>query len=106
MRTRSPKIDMIFYLGIRGVATNYAWAFRHCMLSLNYLWDKYNLPNMNHWMLDSGGYTQIAKYGHYICSPKWYAWRINRLKENGILDAACVQDWQCGDRHLMKSGKS
>jgi hypothetical protein len=85
-------------------STEHAWAFETTIYSINLLWNNFKPFRVNEWILDSGGFTQITKYGRYICTPKWYVWRIERLRQNGELVGAFCQDWQCMPIHLNKTG--
>jgi hypothetical protein len=93
---------MKFYIGMN--RTENAWPFERSMFSINLLWNNFKPFKVNKWLLDSGGYSQIAKFGRYISSPKWYVWRMEKLRVNGSLVGAMAQDWQCQPIHLAKTG--
>jgi hypothetical protein len=59
------------------------------------------------WALDSGGFSEISKFGHWRTDAKTYA-RETRLwrDEIGGLDWAAIQDWMCEDFILKKTGKT
>ena len=56
------------------------------------------------WIMDSGAFTTIAKYGYYPEPVKSYADQIRRWKNNGNLVAAVSQDYMCEDIMLKKTG--
>ncbi|WP_020673846.1 DUF7221 family queuine tRNA-ribosyltransferase-like protein [Amycolatopsis nigrescens] len=50
------------------------------------------------WALDSGGFTQLQKYGDWTVPPAEYVARVRRYRdETGLLDWAAPQDWMCED---------
>jgi hypothetical protein len=59
------------------------------------------------WALDSGGYTELNKYGRWTISDVDYAKRINRYAESlGHLLWAAPQDWMCSHEVLARTGLS
>ena len=57
------------------------------------------------WALDSGGYSELSKYGEWRTGPREYAKRARRYaQEIGRLDFAAVQDWMCEPWMLDKTG--
>ncbi|MGW2550029.1 deazapurine DNA modification protein DpdA family protein [Streptomyces sp. NPDC001635] len=57
------------------------------------------------WMLDSGGFTQLSKYGRWTVSPYTYAADARRYyDEIGMLDVCAIQDWMCEDEILANTG--
>lgn len=61
------------------------------------------------WALDSGGFSQIAKYGTWSTgpTPRQYADRVRRYAEEiGNLDWAAPQDWMCEPDMIAKTGLS
>lgn len=48
------------------------------------------------WALDSGGFTELQKYGKWTVEPKQYVEEVNKYAEFvGNLDWASQQDWMC-----------
>ena len=91
-----------FFIGLQHPST--AWPFLHSMLSINALRGRKRPFRTNHWLLDSGAFTEISSYGRWRTGPEEYAREINRLKENGNLLAAVSQDLPCEPFILAKSG--
>lgn len=91
-----------FFIGLHHPST--AWPFLHSMISLNNLRDRKRAFNVNCWVLDSGGYTELSAYGKWRMEPQQYADQINQLKQNGILLAAVSQDFMCTPQILAKTG--
>lgn len=56
------------------------------------------------WIMDSGAFSTIAKYGRFPDSPAVYAAQIRKWKDNGKCVAACSQDYMCEDKALKKTG--
>ena len=66
------------------------------------------LPVASHrWALDSGGFTELHKYGEWLVSAVEYAKIVNRyIDEIGMLDWAAPQDWMCEPSALKATGLS
>lgn len=59
------------------------------------------------WALDSGGFTELSMYGHWVTSARDYANRAERYRvEIGRLDFAAVQDWMCEPFMVQRTGLS
>ena len=57
------------------------------------------------WMLDSGGFTELSKYGEWTVSPYHYAEAARRYyDEIGLMDVCAIQDWMCEEEILEKTG--
>ena len=57
------------------------------------------------WALDSGGFTEIHKYGGWELSPDEYAHEVRRYADEiGNLDWAAPQDWMCEETALQATG--
>ena len=59
------------------------------------------------WALDSGGFTELTKYGEWRLGPRDYVdlvWRF--CCEVGIPEWAAQQDWMCEPEILKKTGGS
>lgn len=59
------------------------------------------------WALDSGGFTEITKYGAWTVSPRDYAADVRRFSsEIGGMRWAATQDWMCETVALARTGKT
>ncbi len=59
------------------------------------------------WALDSGGFTEIATYGHWTIPPQAYVEAVARYAaEIGQLDWAAPQDWMCEPFMVERTGLS
>ena len=59
------------------------------------------------WALDSGGFTEIAKYGRWVTEPKQYADELLVWSQAvGAPVFAAIQDWMCEPKMLAKTGLS
>ena len=59
------------------------------------------------WALDSGGFTEIHKYGEWTLSAEDYADEVRRYSvEVGNLEWAAPQDWMCEESALAASGRT
>lgn len=48
------------------------------------------------WALDSGGFTQLQKYGEWTVPPREYVARVRRYRDEiGRMEFAAIQDWMC-----------
>jgi hypothetical protein len=59
---------------------------------------------VNDWIMDSGAFTTIVKYGGYPEGVQEYADQIKRWKSCGNLLAAVAQDYMCEDHMLKRTG--
>ena len=73
-------------------------------VSVNVIKNRKSSFPVNEWIMDSGAFTTIAKYGYYPEPVKTYADQIRRWKDNGTLLAAVSQDYMCEDIMLKKTG--
>ena len=66
------------------------------------------MPVASHrWALDSGGFTELHKYGEWLMPATEYAQTVNRyIDEIGMLDWAAPQDWMCEASALRATGLS
>ena len=68
---------------------------------------KTHKPSAGLWSLDSGGFTELSKYGAWTVGVKEYAERINRYtNEIGGLAWASPQDYMCEPWIIQKTGLS
>src|SRR5436853_7177742 len=65
------------------------------MISVNRLRNRKSDFSVNAWMLDSGAFTELARFGHYRNSVQEYADCIKRWKTCGELLTAVSQDYPC-----------
>lgn len=67
---------------------------------------KANMPQASGpWALDSGGFTELTKFGEWRTGPRQYVEEVRRYrKEIGHLDWAAQQDWMCEPFMLEKTG--
>lgn len=67
------------------------------------------------WALDSGGFTELQRYGTWTVSPEDYVQAVRRYRDEiGSLEWAAPQDWMCeevirkggtfGGRHFAGTG--
>lgn len=48
------------------------------------------------WALDSGGFTELQKYGRWTITPEQYVTEVRRYRDAiGMLDWAAPMDWMC-----------
>lgn len=66
---------------------------------------KKRLPeSIGMWALDSGGFTELNKYGRWLVSPYQYAREVRRwMKMIGNMKWAATQDWMCEPFVLRKT---
>jgi hypothetical protein len=87
---------VIFYLGTHQAE----WLTRTdipLMVSRNRLARYSTLPAARTtWVLDSGGFTELQRHGHWRTTPRQYAAEIDRYRDLvGGLVWAAPQDWMC-----------
>lgn len=96
---------MKFFVGL-----DRPWESRHfdaAFISVNTLRKrKKAIAPGGEWIMDSGAFTTILKYGHYPDSVDVYAAEINRWKACPTLLAAVSQDYMCEPAMLAKTGLS
>lgn len=78
--------------------------FSHCMISVNRLRNRKSDFKVNQWMLDSGAFTELFRFGSYRSDVQSYAKMIARWKTCGQLLAASSQDYMCEPFILEKTG--
>lgn len=96
---------MIFYLGTHEVA----WLAQvdvPLMVSRNRLTLRRHLPHARtRWVLDSGGFTELANHGEWRTDAHTYAADVHRYAEAiGRLDWAAPQDWMCEPFMTARTG--
>ena len=98
---------MTFYLGTHEPS----WLARldvRLFVSHRRLWRLRGLPRARcRWALDSGAFSELSMYGHWVTSPEDYATAIAAYDEQiKRLDWAAPQDWMCEPPILAKTGKT
>lgn len=64
-------------------------------------------PAATDWFLDSGGFTELGKYGRWTVTEKEYAELVVELHARiGRLDWVAPQDWMCEPLMIAKTGLS
>lgn len=89
-----------FYIGLDHEC--YAWPFKRCMISVNTIAKRKSRFKVNEWIMDSGAFSQISRYGKFMMSPRQYLEQIERWRPT----VAVVQDWMCEPFILQKTGLS
>jgi hypothetical protein len=60
---------------------------------------------IEHWALDSGGFSEISQFGKWTTTPEQYVQAVKRYdQEIGHLGWAAPQDWMCEPDMLTKTG--
>lgn len=76
------------------------------MVSVTRLLDRRSQFWVNDWIMDSGAFSQLIRYGGFTISESDYAERINFFAKTGNLLAAVTRDWMCEEIILNKTGKT
>lgn len=59
------------------------------------------------WALDSGAFSEIGKYGHWVTTPTEYVAAVRRYRDEiGGLTWAAPMDWMCEPSMIAKTGLS
>lgn len=61
---------------------------------------------VTNWCLDSGGFTELSKFGEWTVSPSEYVSQIRRFEKIGRLLWVAPQDWMCEPGILEKTKKT
>lgn len=71
------------------------------------LGDRKVLPRAKtHWALDSGGFTQLQRFGKWTIDVPTYVAEVRRFRDEiGQMDFAASQDWMC-EPMVIKGGKT
>lgn len=94
---------MKFYVGLH--QPNHAQYFDRCFISVNRILNRKSDFIVNEWILDSGAFSQIYRYGEHIPAEK-YATQIKRWAQCGKLVAAVTQDYMCEPFILQRTGRT
>ncbi len=74
------------------------------MVSINALAKRQSDFGVGDWILDSGAFTEVARYGGYRHGVEQYYWQICRWSRCGNLLIAVAQDWMCEPFVLARTG--
>src|SRR5215475_13515776 len=79
--------------------------FPRVCLNINRVRNREKPVPSREWLLDSGAFNELEKYGGYRHTAKEYAAEVDRLCSiNPGIIAAAAQDWPCSARVLSKTG--
>ena len=95
---------MRFYIGLHQPSD--ARHFERCFISVNRLRTRKSSFVVRNWILDSGAFTELQRFGHYREPPESYAAEINRWAGCGNFEGAFTQDFMCEPFMLGRTGLS
>jgi len=97
---------MFFYLGTHML--NHARYFERAFISVRVLRNKNRQSDINaqSWIMDSGAFTEIAKYGEFRTSVEQYASEIERFSKFQNFELAVTQDYMCEPFMVTRTGLS
>ncbi len=95
---------MRFYIGLH--MPNHANEFEDCFVSVNRLRGRKSDFAVNNWILDSGAFSELVRFGYYTHSVADYATEIGRWSRCGRLELAVCQDYMCEPFMVEKTGLS
>lgn len=84
---------MRFYIGLH--KANLASHFGSCFISVNILRGRKSDFAVNDWIMDSGAFTELLRFGRYRYPVEEYAEQVERWKTCGNLEMAVCQDYMC-----------
>lgn len=93
-----------FFIGL--CELHHAKYFQRCFISVNRLKRRKSDFEVNDWIMDSGGFNEISRYGEYRDNVETYAALIDRWSRCGNLLAAVAQDYIVSPPTLKKTGKT
>lgn len=93
---------MRFFVGICNVYD--AHRFPAAFVSVNRLRARKSAFAVNDWIMDSGAFTELDRFGAYQQPAEAYADEVKRWAGNGNLLAAVTQDYMCEPFMLAKTG--
>lgn len=103
-KTDTATDEPLFFIGCPSPAK--ARHFARCMVSINALRKRQSDFIVNDWLLDSGAFTELSRFGHYRHSVEDHAGEVSRWSRCGNLLAAVSQDFMCEPFILEKTGLS
>lgn len=95
---------MIFFVGLHQPSD--CRHFEHSFVSVNRLRERKSDFAVRDWVLDSGAFSVLARFGRYREGVEAYAAQIRRWSACGRLLAAVTQDYMCEPVMLEKTGLS
>lgn len=93
---------MRFFVGVHQSCD--AHHFAACMISVNRLRTRKSAFAVGDWIMDSGAFSELDRFGGYRDEPAVYAAEVKRWAGNGNLLAAVSQDYMCEPFMLAKTG--
>ena len=98
----------LFYLGVGSDAHWLATSDVPLFISRRRLQNRRTFPRaVTRWVLDSGGFTEMHKFGEWRLSSSDYAVQVMRYADEiGHLDWVAPQDWMCEPSALAMSGRT
>jgi hypothetical protein len=94
--------ELTFFVGLHQPSD--ARHFDRSFISVNRLRARKSPFAVGEWIMDSGAFTEISKFGQWRSSVDEYAALIRLWKNNGKLIAAVAQDYMCEPFILAKTG--
>jgi len=95
---------MLFYVGLHHPSDSVH--FDRTFISINSVRNRRSWFCANCFILDSGAFTEISKYGEYRKEPEEYAREIDVWRTNNGFQMAVTQDYMCEPFILRKTGKT
>lgn len=95
---------MRFFVGLHQPSD--AKNFESAFISIHRIKDRKSNFKVNDWIMDSGAFSTILKYGGYPDPVEQYAQQIKRWANCGNLLAAVAQDYMCEKHMLDITGKT
>lgn len=95
---------MRFFVGIHHPSD--AQHFQTCCISANVLSKRKRDFAVNDWIMDSGAFSMISRFGKFTRSVEEYSAMIRRWRSCGNLLAAVTQDYMCEPHIVAKTGLS
>ena len=95
---------MTFFVGLHQPSD--CRRFRRSFVSVNRLRTRRGDFRAQDWILDSGAFSELARFGRYREGVEEYAAQIERWSRCGNLLAAVTQDYMCEPHMLAKTGLS
>ncbi len=93
---------MRFYPGLHQMKD--ACRFERCFLSINRLRRRKSFFYVADWIMDSGAFTEVSKFGEYRHSVSEYAKEAREWEGCGHLELIVSQDYMCEAFILKKTG--
>lgn len=95
---------MEFFVGLHQPSDARHFHRQPVCVSVNRLADRRSDFTVGRWMLDSGAFTTIARYGGYPHPVSTYAAQVRRWASVGHLAWAVAQDYMCEPMMLRRTG--